>query len=514
MSNQIQPVADYTSKDYASLRESMLELAREKLPEWTDHSPNDMGVLLVELFSYMGDVLFYYQDRVANEGYLETAVERQSVINLLRLIGYELRPPTPASADLHLLFPPDAAGTLTIGSGAMFQTTAKATGEPVGFQYVREALDVSLDDLDTVTHTDGKPYKVFATLPVMQVDAAVTGEIVGSSDGSGGQRFRLARTPLIQDQLELRVDEGDGPVLWQRRDSLLQSRPGDMHYVVRREQGDVALLEFGDGRYGKVPQRGRNNITASYRVGGGAKGNVPAQTIVKAVTPIGQLKLVLNEQPATGGADAEASDEAVRRGPQLFKAQDRAVTARDYEAHAKAFGVAKARARAAGWNRIELYVAPVGGGYPTDTLKEDLRGFFESKRIMTSIVEIRDPVYVKVCVGGTLEIDAYHFTEQVQQRVSNAIAQLLAFERVDFEETFYLSKVYEAVEAVEGVRGVYVARLSRQTLPEQVPPEVLPPEGRLRFAWNEIPLAEAVYWSQDSETGMWTWQTWRVGTSC
>jgi hypothetical protein len=119
-----------------------------------------------------------------------------------------------------------------------------------------------------------------------------------------------------------------------------------------------------------------------------------------------------------------------------------------------------------------------------------------------------------VCVGGTLEIDAYHFTEQVQQRVSNAIAQLLAFERVDFEETFYLSKVYEAVEAVEGVRGVYVARLSRQTLPEQVPPEVLPPEGRLRFAWNEIPLAEAVYWSQDSETGMWTWQTWRVGTSC
>lgn len=512
MSNNTKPIIDYTNKDYASLREAMLGLAREKFPEWTDHSPNDLGVMLLELFAYMGDILLYYQDRIANESYLETAVERRSVINLLRLIGYELRPPTPASADLTLLFKHDATGTVTIDKGAMFQTKAKATGEPIGFQYVRDPLDIDLDNENAVpiiTHTDGQQYKQFATLPVVQVDAAIGDEIVGSSDGSAGQRFRLARVPLIEDQLELRVDEGrgpegPGPVLWERRDSLLHSLAGDRHYMVRRDQDDIAFVEFGDGRHGMIPPQGRNNITATYRVGGGSNGNVPPNTITKCVTSIDHLEEVFNEKPATGGADAESSSEAVIRGPQLFRAQQRAVTARDYEAHAKAFGVGKARARAASWNRIELFIAPVGGGQPTDTLKEDLRAYFEDKRIMTSIVDIQDPKYVNVCIQGTLEIDAYYFTEQVQQRVSNAVADLLAFENVDFEYTFYLSKIYEAIEAIEGVVYVHVTRLAKSNSTEA---SLLPEKGKLCFGWHEIPRAQPVHWKQDA--GIWTWQTWK-----
>lgn len=509
MTTDTQPIIDFTNKDYASLREAMLELARESLPEWTDQSPNDLGVVLVELFAYMGDILLHYQDRIANESYLETAIERRSVINLLRLIGYELRPPTPASADLTLLFKEQAAGTVTIDTGAAFQTTAKATGEPVGFQYLRDPLDIVLDGLPLITHTDGKSYKRFATLPVLQVDAAVANEILGSSDGGNGQRFRLARVPLIKEYLEVRVDEGAGPVLWMHRDSLLSSLAGDRHYTLRREENDIAVVEFGDGRHAKVPRRGRNNITATYRVGGGSKGNVPPYTIVKAASSIDQLALVFNEAPATSGADAESSSEAVARGPQLFRAQERAVTAADFEAHAKAFGVGKARARAASWNRIELYVAPMGGGQPTDTLKEDLRTYFEDKRIMTSILDIRDPDYVNVCISGTLEIDAYHFAEQVQQRVANAIADLLAFENVNFQDTLYLSKVYEAIESIEGVLSVFVSRLAKRGSTLE-----LPEDGRLRFSWSEIPRVEAVSWGQDAVTGAWTWQTWEPGTSC
>ena len=57
---------DYTNRDYASLLESLLEMAADKLPEWTDRSENDLGRLLLELFAYVGDVLLYYQDRIAN----------------------------------------------------------------------------------------------------------------------------------------------------------------------------------------------------------------------------------------------------------------------------------------------------------------------------------------------------------------------------------------------------------------------------------------------------------------
>ena len=40
------PAVDYTDKDFASLRAAMLRLAEARLPEWTDRSPADLGMLL------------------------------------------------------------------------------------------------------------------------------------------------------------------------------------------------------------------------------------------------------------------------------------------------------------------------------------------------------------------------------------------------------------------------------------------------------------------------------------
>lgn len=479
-----QPRIDYTNKDYDSLREALLALAREKLPAWTDHSPNDLGVLLLELFAYMGDILLYYQDRIANESYLETAVERRSVIHLLRLIGYELRPPRPASADLTLLFkdePDKPDKQITIAPGTQFRAAPTAGGASIYFQYQRQdALFLILKNLLLIKHTDGKSYRIFQSLPVIQVDTVEPKEILGSSDGSPGQRFALSRSPLIDGHLEVRVDDKQ----WQRRQSLLYSFSQDEHYVVRRDENQIAWIEFGDGKYGKIPPRGHNNIIASYLTGGGTKGNLSARTITTAVTPIENLKVVYNEKPATGGADAETSAEAVLRGPQLFRAGGRAVTAQDYEAYAKELGVGKVCAWSPSGNQIRLVVAPTGGGLPSDTLKEDLRTYFEDKRIMTCMVEIWDPKYVDVLIKGTLDVEPYFFIEQVRQRVKNAVQQLLAFENVDFGGYLYLSKVYEAIEAIEGVAGITISCFKRSDSLG-----ALPGEGKLVFEANEIPRA-------------------------
>jgi hypothetical protein len=51
------PAIDYTDKDFASLRTAMLRLAQQRLPEWTDQSPADLGMLLVDLFAYVGAIM-------------------------------------------------------------------------------------------------------------------------------------------------------------------------------------------------------------------------------------------------------------------------------------------------------------------------------------------------------------------------------------------------------------------------------------------------------------------------
>ena len=53
----------------------------------------------------MGDILSYYQDRAVNESFLSTARNRRSIIDHLRLIGYQLATAAPASATLTLTLP-------------------------------------------------------------------------------------------------------------------------------------------------------------------------------------------------------------------------------------------------------------------------------------------------------------------------------------------------------------------------------------------------------------------------
>lgn len=482
------PRIDYTRKDFDTLLMGMLALARERLPEWTDQSPNDPGVVLLEAVANAVDVQLYYVDRLWNESYLETAVENRSLVNMLRLIGYELRPPKPATATLTLYFDKTKTGTVTVPKDARFETPAKITGTPVPFLYVRPDLSINLDTLPLSTF-DKVEYKTYTGLPVEQVDAVVSNEVLGSSDGTPSQRFRVARSPLIEGSLQVFVDEGAGPREYAVLPTLLDSGATDRAVTTQRDANDVTWVEFGSAKYAVIPPRLRNNLTASYLVGGGEKGNVPAGSIITAVTAIANLKKVSNPLAATGGSEREAIDEAVKRAPRQFRSMGRAVTAQDYESHALQFGVGKARARAAGWNRIELYVAPAGGGYPTDTLKEDLSAYFESRRIMTSLLDLLDPTYVRIAIRGTLIVEPYFFTEQVKSHVQEAITSLLAFDTVDFEQTLYLSSVYQAIENVEGVTAVNITMFKRED--DSGAPN-LPADGRLQMGWNEVPVASFV----------------------
>lgn len=80
--------SDYTSRDYYALREELIARLRDRIPEWKGTDPADFGVALVEAFAYMGDTINYYIDRIANEAYLGTATQRQSIIELATSLGY------------------------------------------------------------------------------------------------------------------------------------------------------------------------------------------------------------------------------------------------------------------------------------------------------------------------------------------------------------------------------------------------------------------------------------------
>ncbi|OYY68105.1 hypothetical protein [Sphingomonas sp. 28-63-12] len=99
-----------------SFLETMLaRLSSSDFPELAGlrtRAPGDASIALIDAWAMIADVLSFYQERIANEGYLRTATERRSLVELARLIGYVPRPGVAASVFLAFGLDKDSAPVL------------------------------------------------------------------------------------------------------------------------------------------------------------------------------------------------------------------------------------------------------------------------------------------------------------------------------------------------------------------------------------------------------------------
>src|ERR1700694_5225033 len=94
--------ADYTDKDFDSLRLRLENLVRSVFPEWTDFNVANFGNILLELYAFVGDVLAFYQDSEAGESRIATATQRKNLIALTKLLGF--RPSGARAATVDAVF--------------------------------------------------------------------------------------------------------------------------------------------------------------------------------------------------------------------------------------------------------------------------------------------------------------------------------------------------------------------------------------------------------------------------
>ncbi|MER7728960.1 putative baseplate assembly protein [Streptomyces sp. NPDC096323] len=448
---------DYTNIGYDALRASMLELARGRLPEWTDQSENDLGVLLIELFAYAADLTLYYQTRIAANLLPETSDEPDALIQLLRLIGYELMPPAPATADLEIALGATVALPFTVPARTRF-TVAEPGGRQLTFE---TAADVVIDRLPP-PETDG--LRRFFPLPVAEGNT-VEEELVGVSDGSANQIYPLEKRPVLRDSVSVTVTETGGVTRWTEVPTLASSTPADRHFVVRRDAGYGATIRFGDGINGMAPPKADSSrpvrVEATYRTGGGGAGNVQAE--LSFVSSLPQIVQAVNPGPASGGTEGEDLDRARALAPRLFRSQDRAVTLDDHVDVARQVpGVGKVRAAATNWNDIVLYVAPAGQvASPSEMLKRDLLAHFERHRMATVSLSVVGPTPCDIYLGAVIRAQPYFGREAVRRAVEEAVAAYLAFDAVDFGRPVYLSRVYDLIQEREEVSSLTVVKFGR-----------------------------------------------------
>lgn len=439
------PPIDYTSKDYASFRQMLLDVKRQKMPEWTSESPGDFGVVLLEMFSYVGDILSYYGDRIANEAYLTTATQRRNILAMARMLDY--RPSSTVAATTTLRF--TTTGATTIPKGTRVQTVsldAARTGEvPVVFTTDVELVAGSAGAHD-VGATEGE---------------VVADEVVATSTGGIDQRYTLFRYPVVEGSVQVFVDEGGGEVEWVHYDHIIDATSTQNVYTtIADEDGSVTVL-FGDDVNGRIPPSGAT-VTAHYRVGGGTRGNVGPNSLVEILDTLASVASVTNPTAATGGADAESNDQIRVNAPRSLTALERAVTLNDYAALAlRVGGVAKAMAEHPGGNNITVRVAPFGGGVASASVKTAVGNYLADRKMVNHTVTVDDPTYVNVDITVTVVVKEHYSRSATARGVEKALKEQLAFDAVDFGHRIALSRVYDTIMSVPGVSYATLTKLDR-----------------------------------------------------
>ena len=316
---------DYTSKDYEAFRELLIQKLQEKMPEYTDTSETDAGIVILESLANGLDILSLYLDIIANDVILPTTQDRTLAIIMARCLGYVPYNQT-ASEYLQVFVLEEARDEDTLIPKGTVVTT-KESFDLATLQFE------TMDDLVIPSgclgnETDGKGNYLYSVR--IQNGTSIYQDVIGTSSGAPLQTFKLNYTNVLIDTIELYINEGNGQELWTRVDSFIDSDENSRVYSVSVDEFDVCTVEFGNGLKGKIPVSYPNGIIANYRVGGGEASNVSPNTITELESGIPYVDSTFNLDILVRGHEKESLESIKENAPASYRTRDRIVTLNDY----------------------------------------------------------------------------------------------------------------------------------------------------------------------------------------
>lgn len=446
------PQIDYTSRDFEGIRDDFIRLIPFFTAEWTDFNPSDHGIVLAELQAYVGDILHFYLDRRAAEAFLPTAITRQAVVNLLKLIDFDLAGKSAASVDVQFTLPSAQPVDVLIPKGTEVQTVGEEGESVVSFETVADLTILAGPVVGTVSALEGK----------------TSNEIPDPSDGSAFQKRVLLTAGILEDSLRFFIDETGSEEEWFEVESLSGQLATAKVFSTARDENDIITVTFGDDAQGKIPIPGAT-MRAELRTGGGIVGNVGAGTITKLISsiisqgqPLGVT--VTNLLAASGGEEEQTIEEAKRLAPLTLRAQDRGVSLTDLSTLAEGVaGVAKAKAFLGDLPlEVKVVVSPAGGGQPSQALLDDVEAELDEKKCAGTFLIVQGPVEIGIDLTAAVIVLPTFVQADVQAAVVLALADYFSVDKatIDFGLDINLSDITALIDNVDGVDHVDITILT------------------------------------------------------
>lgn len=490
-----QDLINFAATDFLSLRKALIDYIKSVYPlDYNYFAESDLGMMLIELIAYMGHVLSYKSDYLANESYLKTARSRESVKKLMKLIGVRMKGPIAAAAN--------AKVTMNVQKTWDSQTKVVITPQnrvisivspednlPISYTLYKVGVDGDLDNSNKdgnieIYRTEVSSSTAVAMTNLVLLEGSLVEETGVFADTESLKSVTLQQSPVIEGSLEAVIlgQSGASGIYRQVENLFFASGPSDKVFQYVSDDNYGGTIVFGDNNISKSPSIGDSYIIR-YRIGGGTRGNIINNLLDSAITVSFQTTSTIenvdatvnNTSQGTGGADAETIAHAKKYSPLFFRSQNRLVTLQDYKTHANTFitsygsvGKATATVRRAysSANIIDIYVLEKASNIQlrksTPEYKRQLVESINNLKMLTDEVVIVDGLIRSLDLIVTIKMDGKYQSQEnaFLNIIRDNILSFFYVDNNDFGKEFTPSDLMHSIFTIPQVRFATVDNVS------------------------------------------------------
>ena len=465
---------DYNLKGFDDYRVALQNYLKAVYPlDYNNFASSDLGQMMVEMFAYMGSVLTLRADMTANEMYVDTVKDENNLKRLLQLIGVSMKGPTASRANASLTLPSNIA--LSMGGNVIISESQRRinivnqrSGTPLTYticqQQTNGELDLFTQDL-SIPNSDFTA-RVNDSLLLLEGSLQVKSGQFNAADSR--QTITIQDGPIIEGSIGVSSSEG---IYYNEISNLfVASGGGDPVFQKQYTDGFGAVLEFGDGVRGRLPNPGATYIV-TYRQGGGVNGDIVRgnvnQNVAVTVNGITVNATITNTTKGTGGQAAETVEHAKRYAPYFFRTQYRAVTGEDYNALANSFvgntgvtakAMASLRKNGAAANVIDLFILSKASSNQLErasiAFKKEMLDYFKSYKMLTDEVVISDGVIRTLDIVATIFIDKSNRAnaDSIKAKAANKLVEYFSVDNMAFGQKLSIASVTNFMLEVPEIR--------------------------------------------------------------
>ncbi len=425
-----------TSLDFNNIKAEL----KDYLKNNTDFSDYDFeGSALsniVDLLSYNTHYQAFVSNMVANESFLDSSILRDNVVLHAKSLGYLPRSAKSSSSlfDFNVFstfsgLSGSAPISITIKAGTVFN----AIKDKVSYSFSSPVDVVSpLEYVSPGTPGLGATAK-FNSVRLYEGTFLSNTWTVDQNDLD--QRFIIPNSGLDLDTLIVKVQPSAGSStsdLYTRGVNITAITSETKCFFVQEIEDEKYELVFGDGVIGnKLPNGAK--ITTTYIISSGADANgiqgVPNfifsgnVTNNQSVTPGNQTVTISNSPVSEGGAKSETIDSIKFQAPRFYSAQNRAVTADDYETIVRLvypnvddiFAYGGEESSPPEYGKVKIVIKPKSGQTLSVSTKEFIKSKLRTYKVASLITDIVDPHVLYPTVDSIVYFNADTTTKSASQ---------------------------------------------------------------------------------------------------